>query len=122
MRQAGVLAAAGLIALEEMPPRLVKDHANATLFAQRVANVPGVHVNMANVQTNIVIVDIAGAGVPASTLSEMLQREGVLMNPVGTSRLRAVTHKDVTREECEMAAGIFANLAASASSRPAAAQ
>ena len=108
MRQAGVLAAAGLIALEEMPARLDQDHANAKLFAGRVAEAPGVRVDLGKVQTNIVIVDVAGTGLPASSFSEMLKRQGVLMNPVGPDRLRAVTHCDVTNEDCERAAGIFA--------------
>jgi threonine aldolase len=107
MRQAGVLAAAGLIALEQMPHRLSEDHANARLFAERVSRIPGVRVDLARVQTNIVIVDTSAADVPAAEISARLKSEGILMNPIGPEKLRAVTHYDVTRADCQRAAELL---------------
>lgn len=104
MRQAGVLAAAGLIALEEMPKRLAADHANARLFAERVSQIEGVSVDLARVQTNIVILDVSNTGITASEVSARLKSEGILMNPIGPHKLRAVTHYDVSRADCERAA------------------
>ena len=69
MRQAGVLAAAGLIALEEMPHRLGEDHANARFLAGELAKLPGIQIDPARVQTNIVIFDITGTGL-ATTESD----------------------------------------------------
>jgi threonine aldolase len=104
MRQAGVLAAAGLIALEQMPKRLAEDHANARLFAERASQIDGVAVDLARVQTNIVIVDVFDVGMTASEVSARLKSEGILMNPIGPYKLRAVTHYDVSRADCERAA------------------
>jgi threonine aldolase len=103
MRQAGVLAAAGLIALEKMPARLGEDHANARLLAEELAAMPGIRVNMADVQTNIVIFDVSGTGMPAGDISARLKERGVLMNPATPASIRAVTHMDVSRADCEQA-------------------
>jgi threonine aldolase len=108
MRQAGVLAAAGLIALEEMPARLIEDHANARLLAAALAEVPGVRA--AEPQTNIVMVDVSGTSRSAAEISAALKRVGVLMNPVNSTTLRAVTHCDVSRDDCARAAQLFADL------------
>lgn len=106
MRQAGILAAAGLIALEEMPGRLGEDHSHARLLAAELGTIPGVSVW--EPATNIVIFDIAGTGVAAAELSARLKAAGVLMNGVGGSLMRAVTHADVSREDCVRAAGAVA--------------
>lgn len=103
MRQAGVLAAAGLIALEQMPRRLAEDHANAKTLAQGLRNLPGLDVDPGRVQTNIVIFDVAGTGCTAKEFSSALKQRGVLMNGVGPTRVRAVTHYDVSSAECELA-------------------
>ncbi|MCS7042495.1 MAG: aminotransferase class I/II-fold pyridoxal phosphate-dependent enzyme [Bryobacteraceae bacterium] len=100
MRQAGVLAAAGLVALEQTPPKLAEDHANARLLAEGLANLRGVRVDPAVPPTNIVIFDISGTGLPAAELSSRLKARGVLINPIGPSVLRAVTHYDVRRADC----------------------
>jgi threonine aldolase len=110
MRQVGVLAAAGLIALEHMPARLNQDHDNARFLAESLAKVPGVRTPD-RVQTNIVIVDVSGTGVAPGEISARLKAEGILMNPVGTTTaLRAVTHYDVTRADCERAVGVFSQI------------
>jgi threonine aldolase len=99
MRQVGVLAAAGLVALEESPPRLVEDHANARRLAAGLAELPGVAVDLGRVQTNIVIFDIAGAGMTTAELSARLKSRGVLANGVGPREMRMVTHYDVNRDD-----------------------
>jgi len=101
MRQAGVLAAAGLIALEEMPWRLHEDHANARLLAEAVAGCNGVQVDLEAVQTNIVIFAVSGG---ASRVVAALQAEGVRGSAIGPDAVRLVTHFDVSREDCERAA------------------
>ncbi len=103
MRQAGVLAAAGLIAMEEHPRKLAADHANARFLAEALAKIPGVAVDPGKVQTNIVIFDVDGAGLAAAEFSARLKAKGVLMNAVSETHLRAVTHYDVNREGAELA-------------------
>lgn len=107
MRQAGVLAAAGLIALEEMPQRLCEDHANAKFLAEGLARLPGVSIDPAKVVTNIVIFDVAGAGVAPEKLIAQAQARGVRFSSVGGTRIRLVTHFDVTREDCANALTIL---------------
>jgi threonine aldolase len=98
MRQAGVLAAAGLIALEEGPSRLGEDHGNARLLAEGLAAIPGIRVKP--VQTNIVIFDISGTGVDSSTFSAQLKDRGILANGVDSATMRMVTHRDVNAAMC----------------------
>ena len=109
MRQAGILAAAGLIALEQNPSKLAKDHANAKFLAQTVAQIPGFKLNPAKVQTNIVICDITDTGMTSRELSTLLRKYGVLADGVGPDQLRFVTHLDVNREQCEQAVEIVAS-------------
>jgi threonine aldolase len=97
MRQAGVLAAAGLIALEKMPARLHEDHANAHFLAEGLARIPGVRVDMAKVQTNIVIFDVQGTGRTASKICEELGKRHILSGPTEKFGVRMVTHYDVDR-------------------------
>ena len=112
MRQAGVLAAAGLIALHEMPRRLGEDHANARLLAEAVAEHPGVaEIDMDSVQTNIVIFKLKGKdgtnGGDAAAFSASLKQKGVLVSSIGPHAIRFVTHYDVDRTACEKAAAII---------------
>jgi threonine aldolase len=104
MRQAGILAAAGLVALNEGPQRLHVDHENARFLADAVAELPGLSVDPSKVVTNIVMIDVSGTGLPADEISRRLLQRGVLANE-GTSRseLRMVTHYDVDRSGCERA-------------------
>ena len=110
MRQAGVLAAAGLIALEESPARLEEDHKNARFLAGRLAQVPGIRIDPGTVRTNIVIFDLSAAGATAAELSRELETHGILANGVGEKRMRIVTHLDVSRADCERAADVLAEL------------
>jgi threonine aldolase len=101
MRQAGILAAAGLIALEKMPLRLHEDHANARLLAEGLAAVPGIAIDPTSVQTNILIFDIAGTGMDTRTFSAKLKERGIIANGVNASLMRMVTHYDVTTAMCK---------------------
>jgi threonine aldolase len=111
MRQAGVIAAAGLIALEEMPKRLHEDHANARLLAKGVAQLPKIDIDLATVQTNIVIFSVAGIHDVAPLLAE-LKKRGVLAGSAAANQIRFVTHKDVDRAACEEALRITAEVLA----------
>jgi len=103
MRQAGVLAAAGLIALEKMPARLQEDHDNARFLAEGLSHIKGVKVDMAKVQTNIVIFDVKGTGQTAADICDALGKRGVLAGPTDTFGIRMVTHCDVNRAGIERA-------------------
>ncbi len=102
MRQAGVLAAAGLIALEETPKLLVEDHRNAQFMAEALGRIPGLRVAH-RVETNIVIFDISGAGLGTADFSSRLKKRGVLMNGIDATHMRLLTHYDVDRPACERA-------------------
>jgi threonine aldolase len=103
MRQAGVLAAAGLMALEQGPRRLHEDHANARLLAEALASLEGVEIDLDAVETNIVIFKLAG-GRSAADLTARLKARGILMSAVGPNAVRIVTHLDVSRGDCITAA------------------
>jgi threonine aldolase len=108
MRQAGILAAAALYALEHNVDRLADDHANARLLAERLATLPGLSVNLERVQTNIVMLDLA-TWLPAAPDAVLaLRGAGVLCLATGPRRLRLVTHLDVDRAACERAVSLFA--------------
>ena len=111
MRQAGILAAAGLIALEKMPARLHEDHANAKYLAQRVAKLPGVQLDPASVQTNIVIFGVTGRQ-NAVEITRQLASRNVLASAIGPSHIRLVTHMDVDRAQCELACEAFEKILA----------
>ena len=106
MRQAGVLAAAGLIALEKMPARLHEDHANARLIAEAVAKCAGASVDLAGVQTNIVIFSV----IDAAKVVAGLKAKGILASAIGATQVRVVTHFDVSREDCEVCAGVLGEM------------
>ena len=103
MRQAGVLAAAGLVALEESPKRLADDHCHAKLLAEGFSRIRGIQVDPAKVMTNIVIFNVSGTGHATAEISTRLKQRGVLINPINDREMRAVTHYDVDRAACEQA-------------------
>ncbi len=107
MRQAGILAAAGLIALEKMPARLCEDHENARVLAERLARVPVLDVNPAGVRTNIVIVGLSRTGFTSSRLAALLKERGVLVGTVDANTIRLLTHLDVNRSDVLKAAEAF---------------
>src|SRR5271157_2620025 len=103
MRQAGILAAAGLIALEETPKRLHVDHENARFLAEGLAEIPGIKINPAKVVTNILILDVSESGMTSFNISKRLAAQGILANGVTPETVRMVTHYDVNRAGCERA-------------------
>lgn len=108
MRQSGILGAAGLYALEHNVSRISEDHANARLLAQHLQGHPA--VRPLNPETNIVMLDLVGPGLTADAVLPLLTQAGVLVVPFSPTRLRAVTHLDVTAEEVQAAAGIIARV------------
>ncbi len=105
MRQAGIIAAGGMYAFEYHVDRLAEDHANARLLGEGLAQLPGITMTHDSIDTNIVFFDIAGTGLTAGEFNDRLQHHGVRMgawNPDG-SMVRAVTHLDVARKDCEAA-------------------
>jgi threonine aldolase len=109
MRQAGILAAAALIALEEMPHRLHEDHANARLLAESLGTQPAVEIDLAAVQSNIVIFSLRAQG-DAHALARAMASHGVLGSAIGPHTVRLVTHHDVSREACLQAAQVLGQL------------
>jgi threonine aldolase len=99
MRQAGVLAAAGIVALEQMVDRLQEDHENARILAEGIAEIPGLGLDPDSVQTNIVFFDFLDDRMTAQQFCGRLKEEGVLMLALGPGRLRAVTHYGIERAD-----------------------
>ena len=113
MRQAGILAAAGSYALAHHVDRLADDHANARLLAEELLRGDDIELNLAAVQTNIVIFSlVVRRGVPdAATFVERCRERGVLLNPFGPRTVRAVTHLDVGADQCRAAARVMRHVA-----------
>jgi threonine aldolase len=103
MRQAGVLAAAALVALNEGPGRLWIDHENAKVLAQGLAPIPGIRIDPGKVQTNIVIFGIDAGKMSSTAFLEKLRARGVAALPVDATRVRMVTHLHVDRAAIEAA-------------------
>ncbi|HEX3877473.1 MAG TPA: GntG family PLP-dependent aldolase [Bryobacteraceae bacterium] len=103
MRQVGVLAAAGLIAMEESPKLLPCDHANAKFLAEGLSRIPGIQIAPESVATNIAVFDVSATAIAPAEISARLKRRGVLMNAINDRQMRAVTHYDVDRAACSQA-------------------
>jgi len=114
MRQSGVLAAAGLHALDHHVERLAEDHEHARLVGERLAGVGGVRVDLARLETNIVLLRLEQDAPDAATVVERARAEGVLVLAFGSRTVRAVTHLDVGREDCARAAEVLARAVAPA--------
>ncbi len=110
MRQAGVLAAAGIVALNEMIDRLAEDHANARRLAKGLAGISGLELDPGRYATNIVYFDVIQQGLNAAELVARLQREGVRMLAASPNTLRAVTHYEVTAQDIEYALSVMAKV------------
>jgi threonine aldolase len=107
MRQTGIYAAAGLHALDHHLSRLVEDHENARLIGQRLARSRRVQLDLATVQTNIIVFKLAADAPDAATVVERARSRGLLLFAFGARAVRAVTHLDVTRAQCGKAAEIL---------------
>jgi threonine aldolase len=111
MRQVGIFAAAGLYALDHNVERLAEDHANARRIAERLAQSRRIDLDPATVQTNILVFDMAVDAPDAPTVVARARERGVLVFAFGPRTIRAVTHLDVSREQCERAAEILVEIA-----------
>ena len=103
MRQAGVLAAAGLVALDQSPANIPAVHADARFLAESLAAIPGIAIDPAAVETNIVFFDISGTGLSNAEFLGSLRAAGVLALGLAPGRIRMVTHQDLGRSDCEAA-------------------
>jgi threonine aldolase len=116
MRQSGMLAAAGLYALDNNVERMAEDHANARAFASVLAQVPTIAMRPEHVETNIIIFDVSNTGWKAPELTAALMEQGIRMGAQSDTRIRAVTHMDVDRaavmEAAETLAGLVRSRAA----------
>jgi len=110
MRQAGILAAAGLYALQHNIDRLAEDHANARRLAARLQEIPAISINPAAVATNMVFFEVRSTARSIPTFIAALKEAGVLLNAVGRQTCRAVTHLDVSPEAIERAADSIARV------------
>ncbi|HME95403.1 MAG TPA: GntG family PLP-dependent aldolase [Methylomirabilota bacterium] len=111
MRQAGIIAAGGVYALRHHVDRLGEDHDNARALARGIAGLPGIVLDPAHVETNIVIFDVARPGLTAAGLAERLMAAAqVRLSVMGETRLRAVTHLDVSRKQIDTAVEAFARV------------
>jgi threonine aldolase len=116
MRQAGIIAAGALYALEHNIGRLAEDHANARILADTIRRTPGLRLDPENIDTNIVIFEVDQELGTAAAFSARLRDEGVWMNATGPQRLRAVTHLDVSQQQVQRAAQVIHETAAAVQS------
>jgi len=110
MRQAGVLAAAGIVALTEMVERLADDHANARKLAEGLAQMPGLAIDPSGIKTNIVYFGVTRKDMTAEQLVARLDAQGARMLPVGPGRIRAVTHYHISAEDIDYTLGVFSKV------------
>ena len=103
MRQSGIIAAAGITALEQMVDRLAEDHENAKRLAEGIARIPGLSIELNRIQTNIVYFDMADEQFDAETLVRQLADRGIKILQVGPRRIRAVTHYGISDEDIDLA-------------------
>ena len=99
MRQAGVIAAAGIVALETMVDRLAEDHQNARILAEGLSGIDGIEIDLKRVQTNIVIFAVRHSTVSAAALTERLREHRILVHHISADAIRCLTHKDISRED-----------------------
>jgi len=110
MRQAGILAAVGIVVLAEMVDRLADDHDNAGKLADGLANMEGLFIDPDVVTTNIVYVDVTHKGITAQIMAERLHSRGVRLLPTGPKRLRVVTNYHVTSSDIDYTLDTFLSL------------
>lgn len=110
MRQAGIIAAAGVYALENNVERLAEDHENARDFSRAIAQIPGIKLIFDRCETNLVFFDVADTGLDAAEVSKQLQARDVRIGAMGPTRMRAVTHLDVNAEQLAEAAQTLSDI------------
>jgi threonine aldolase len=111
MRQAGVIAAAGIVALEKMVDRLRNDHDNAKTLADGLLQIPGISLDMKTVQTNIVIYDVNGLGITGTEWVKRLKAEGILAGAQEHGRIRMVTHYGIEKEDIDLTLKVVERMA-----------
>lgn len=109
-RQIGIMAAAGIVALEQMTDRLDEDHRLARKLADGLAQLPNISVNPQDVETNILVIQLDEKMLPVSSFMKLLDQKGVKVNPYSGSSIRLVTHKDVSEEGIDYALSVFEEL------------
>ena len=107
MRQVGIIAAAGIYALDHHIERLGEDHQNAKWLALGLKELKGVSIDPEQVETNIIIFNIANTGMTAPQIAEAMKKNGVLIHPIGKTQIRLLTHLDVSSEDIEVALKVF---------------
>jgi len=112
MRQAGILAAAGIYALDHHVERLAEDHQNAQVFAELISNIPGLRLENPQVETNLIFINVENTGLNASDISARMLNQGVRIGITNENCLRAVTHLDVGADDVREAAKILAEVLA----------
>jgi threonine aldolase len=117
MRQAGIIAAAGIVALETMIDRLADDHRNARFLAEGCAKIDGLLVDLARVRTNMVVLDIGGLGVEDALFTSALKEKGVLSGAISKGKVRLVTHRGIDNEHVEQALNAVKDVVAELRSR-----
>jgi threonine aldolase len=110
MRQVGIFAAAGLYALDQGNDQLMKDHVNARRLAERIARCRAIELDLASVQTNIIVFRLAPGAPDAATVVGRAREQGVLVNAFGPRTVRAVTHLDVSSEQCVRAGEVLVSI------------
>ena len=107
MRQVGIVAAAGIYALDHHIERLKEDHQNAKRLALGLKEIKGISIEPEEVETNILIFDVAGTGMTPLQVRDVIMKEGVLIHAVGKTQIRLVTHLDVSKDDIETALKAF---------------
>jgi len=107
MRQVGIIAAAGIYAIENNFNRLIEDHRNAKTLAEGLSKIPKISVDLESVHTNIVVIDIKESGIQVGEALDKLKEKGVLAVPFGRTQIRCVTHLDVNRDDIDQALNAF---------------
>lgn len=110
MRQSGMIAAAGIYALENNVERMAEDHANAKTFAQRIAQIPGIKIDVLDIETNLVYFDVTETGMQGPEITEALKARGIHIGGSGATTMRAVTHLDVDEADVIAAASALAEV------------
>ena len=110
MRQSGIIAAAGVYALEHNVERMAEDHANAKNLARRLAQIPGIDIDASGVETNLVFFDVSATGKTSIEVMENLKAEGVYIGAPGPTRMRAVTHLGISENMVDEAANVIARI------------
>jgi threonine aldolase len=107
LRQAGIIAAPGILALQTLIERLAEDHAHARLFAEEVATIDGLYVDLDSVQSNIINLDVSGLGLDAATFASHLDPLGVLGLPGMGHVVRFVTYRGISRPDIERSLSVI---------------